>query len=314
MKRIVYVLLAVVVIFSFTACDKTVETEKTGYEMADEICRNLTGYYAGRKLTDYKEAAALCAAGFDMTSCDWSALVAAPSTGLKSYTEFLISVYFLGKAGCDVSECDTERYLGYLNKYLDDTDSISTTELSKIVIALMLYERDFDMTSVADNLLTRQDAVSGGFYDYPIIGGETATINIEAAAFALMAYQTIRPAVWSAKYNDTINDSTMIYLFYQINEDNSFTVNDYYGKASASATAVCLTSLLSAGMTTEGDNALCLLNGVNTFTLTDAGKFAGYKEYSADQIANADATAYALLCAVTVKYGNPLTEKKADIN
>ncbi len=308
-KRTVSVILTAAVLWMLYACEKAGVKTKTAPEIADAMYADLAAYYTGRKLTDYKEAAALCEAGFDFTRCDWSGLTETPSSGLKSFTGYLISVYILDKAGCDVAACDTERYLGYLGDYLGEADKVSTIELSEIIIALTLYERDFDMTAAADSLLSRQDEVTGAFYDYPLLGGEKAAANPEAAAFALMAYQTIRPAVSSPKYNDTVNDGAMIYLFYQINDDNS--VNDGNGKASASATALCLTSLLSAGMTAEGDNALCLVSALSSFLISDGGRFGGYREYLTDKTASAEATAFVLLCAITVRHGNPLTEKKA---
>jgi len=308
-KRIVGVILAVLILFTLSACGGKETIQKTPAELAGEIRRNLEEYYTGRRLADYKEAAALYTFGFDFSRCDWSELVRTPQEGLKSYNNFLLSVYFLKKAGMDVSDYDTERYLGYLEEYVADPEEIPTTELSGAVIALVLYDREFDYFGVADNLLLRQDS-AGGFYDYPKKSGENQKVSPEASAYALMAYQTIRPAVWSAKYNDSINDSTMEYLFYRIDEETDYTVKDHYGKASATATALCLTSLLSAGMTAEGDNAKCLLEGLNTFAVKEDENFKGFKEYYTDKTAYDEANACALLCVAATLHGNPLMEKK----
>ena len=162
-------------------------------------------------------------------------------------------------------------------------------------------------SAVADNLLLRQD--SAGDFTITPKSGENQKVSPEASAYALMAYQTIRPAVWSAKYNDSINDSTMEYLFYRIDEETDYTVKDHYGKASATATALCLTSLLSAGMTAEGDNAKCLLEGLNTFAVKEDENFKGFKEYYTDKPPY-DANACALLCVAATLHGNPLMEKK----
>lgn len=309
-KKITGIILVLALIISLSACGGKEDNDKPPAELAGELLEKLEGYYTGKKLTDYKELAALTAAGFDLSLNDWSGLVKTPQEGLESYTKFLLSVYFLGKAGIDISEYDTERYLGYLSEAITDIEDTSTTLLCEMVLALTLYEREFDCFAVADSLLSRQD-VSGGFYDYPKKSGETQKVKTETSAYALMAYQTIRTVVWSAKYNDTINDSTMEYLFYQIDETTDYTVKDHYGKASATATSLCLTALLSAGMTPEGNNALCLIKALKTFEYAENKAFRGFKEYYTDKAAYNDANIHVLFAVVTLLKGNPLTVKTA---
>lgn len=311
--KTICVLLSGSMLFLFAGCAKKPAKQSPGgsLEIAFDIYEGLKTVYTGRTLVSCLEAAALYRAGFHLENCDWRRLVEKPAANMESQGQYLIAAYFLQAAGCDLTGYETAEHVAYLEESIKETESLSTAGLGLCILALSLYESDFDKAAAAEALLSRQNEINGAFYDFPPVGGEKTAENPVAAAFALLSYQSIKPFVQSAKYNDAINDGAMLYLFHSIDENN--TVRDKNGKKSALATALCLSSFICAGMTPEGDNAFCLLSALKAFSVGEGGGFSGYAEYETDEKASAEATAGVLFAAVATLYGNPFSPPGASV-
>lgn len=302
MKKTICVILILTVLFSLFSCTPE-ETEKTDIRL--DMYKELFDYYNGRQLQSYLEAASLCTASFDFANCVWDGLLASPEDNAKEISEYLISYYFLDKAGCDVSGYTRDVWIEKLQTYVSQINSISTSDLAKASIALDLMNADYDRALVCNSFLERQHSVEGAFFDYPQTGTESAPTSISASAEVLTAYMSLRNYVSTTEYEDCIHDNTLVCLGNAIGNDN--TVADDTLKPTSFMTARVLSALIAAEIPLDGEISTALLKAMRNFSKKSGDALAGYCRYLNSEI---DDTVLpdVLFCVVCTLYGNPLVQ------
>ena len=298
MKKTICVLLAFIVCaISLCACGGTEQTKNK--DIRKTMYAELSGFYKGKHLTSYLEAAALCAAGEDLAAYDCSELFA---DGVND-AQYVISCCFLKKAGApQESESAAAERISKLEEAIRTPDALDIASLCDTVAALELYGAEYDRAAVAESLLSRQDEISGGFYEFPHTSGTSSHISALNTAAALTAYMLIRHAVRSQIYEDSLHDSALLYLGDCMEDDN--TVKNGSGVSSSAATAQTLSALIACDIPQNGEISTSLLSAIHNFAAISDGVLYGYRD-TADGETKRDTAAAILFCVTSTLYGNP---------
>ena len=298
MKKTICLFLALLMYaFSLAACRTGEETKSK--DIRKVMYAELTGYYAGKHLTSYLEAASLCAAGADLTEYDCSELFRSDVPD----AQYAISYVFLKKAGVKLeSESVVAERLARLEEAVKTPDALDIRTLCDTVAALELWGAEYDRFSVAESLFSRRDEISGGFYEFPHASGTSSHISAQNTAASLTAYMLIRPVVRSQIYEDNLHDSALLYLGECIEDDN--TVKNDSGVSSSVATSETLAALIACDIPQNGEISTSLLNAIHGFAAISGGVLYGYRE-TAEGEAKRDTAAAILFCVTSALYGNP---------
>ncbi|MBP5754786.1 MAG: hypothetical protein J6W93_02955 [Clostridia bacterium] len=295
MKKILCIILALsVCACALCACAKE---EQKKEDVRKAMYSELQKFYENKRPADLNEAASLFAAGKDLKEFDCSALFA-PSV---SDPDYVAAYCLLKKANHPLAEgADAETRVTRLQSA--DIETLSTRELYETVLALTLYGAEFDKGAVAQSLILRQDEISGGSYEYPQVGGGSARVSAENAAYSLLCYMLVRDSVRTTLLEDALHDSALVYLGNCIEENN--TVRGVDGKANSAVTAKALVALMVCGVPQNGEIATALLNAIHNFAVFKNGALAGYRE-TEDDDAKRSTAAEIMFCVTVTLYGNP---------
>lgn len=307
MKKLTSVLLVISMLLICSCANSQPQSPPQGNS---DMNNEFAVLYKGASLTSFFEVASLYEMqknnkDLRVENCDYSALVKEPDREVRPMSEYLLSLYFLDKAGIDTENLETKRYLDLISEKLSECDSLDTEALSLAVMALEKYEREYDCTEIAKSLRRRQNKVTFGFYVYPQTGSEKAVMSVDAAAYALTAYMMIRNKLTDKTFEDDIHDGTLTYLGNQIDDNNL--IFDSENRESSYSTALVLSSLIAAGIPIDGEISTALLNAVSDFKIAVGETLHGYTRYRNGEL-DIQSTIQVLFAVCCSMYGNPITK------
>ena len=301
MKRTLCLFIAFAALLCAFSCTHESEPKKT--DIRKTAFSQLCAFYEGKHLESFLEAASLYAAGKDLVAYDCEGLL----DESKSDAEYVLAYCFLKKSGHPLAEgIDIAGRCEKLASAAASPAELSTRELFLTLAAIKLSGCGADFSAIADDLISRQDEISGGSYEYPQSGG-VSHISPENTAFSLMAYMTVRDDIRTAVLEDRLHDSALLYLGECIREDN--TVLNADGVSSSVATARVLEALIICGVPQNGEISTSLTEAISRFFAVSNGVLYGCRA-TMNAEAEKSTASELLFCMASTLYGNPLVPEK----
>lgn len=258
-----------------------------------DLTEGFDEYYKARQLVCWQDIAAVYLARKTLSDYEYANALEVPKT-LTEKAGFIISVSLLSRQKNDVSNYIIDDYIAEIKLSVEDGfETLTVKEMALCFFALTAARTEYNYKNAAEHL-ERSQNIDGGF---PFSADYTYS-DVESSAYALNIITLSKRYI-----TDNCLDNTLEYLAAAINDDN--TLSDMENKKSSVATALTLSSLISANLPLTGEVSTALTAAINSkFKESDGNRLIGYRRYIGDDKLKREVTGEVMLCFATTAYGN----------
>lgn len=289
MRKLSFTLILFILLTSIlTSCGGDDNKGSESFNTSDKITA-VIDFYSNNNLVNWQDIAAVYLLQKNISDFNYTDALQKTET-YEDKCGIVISISLLLRQKVDVSSYNIDGFVELIKNNIEKNyDSMTIKQLALSVYAMVASNTDYDFEEAAENIQNRQNN-DGGFPS----SKDIKISDAESSAYALNIITL------NKKYfNKECFDRVVTYLDKVMNDD--YTVIDLNGRKSATAAALVLNSLISAGLQPDGEMSKGITSAINAnFKLSDGG----YKRYIDDKSINRDANGEVMLSFAATGYGN----------